>query len=154
MMQLVDVFVGLGEPMFGDLLGRISLGRLRSFQIFDQIRARARLQKLNAGHLRKAAPRLWARLGEGDTDLASDLAQAVLVSHLELIVAVLDLLGVPHQDGFFAKDQDTASYLGEGWQQRAWDALREQHPASVLVFYLNHLAVETARAEEVFQPAA
>ena len=35
-----------------------------------------------------------------------DLAQAILVSHLEMITAVLDSVGVPHENGFFAKDVD------------------------------------------------
>ena len=32
--------------------------------------------------------------------------------------AVLDFLGIPNEDGFFAKDLDAPKYLTEGWQQR------------------------------------
>ena len=36
-----------------------------------------------------------------------------------MIKDVLDLLGIPHEDGFFAKDLDASDKLTEGWQQRA-----------------------------------
>ncbi len=54
----------------------------------------------------KAAPRFWARLVEKDEDFATDLSQAILVSHLDMIKAVLDELGIPNQEGFFDKDID------------------------------------------------
>ena len=76
---------------------------------------------MNSETLRKAAPRIWARLGEHDDEFATDLAQAILVSHLDMIKAVLDHLGVPHEDGFFAKDAEVAQYLKEGWQQEVWE---------------------------------
>ena len=41
-----------------------------------------------------------------DEEFARDLGQVVLVSHLDMIIAVLNALGVPHEDGFFAKDLD------------------------------------------------
>ena len=49
-----------------------------------------------------------------DEEFGRDLAQAVLVSHLDLIGAVLDFLGVPHENGFFAKDMDPKPYFTEG----------------------------------------
>ena len=52
-------------------------------------------------------------MGEHDDEFATDLAQAILVSHLDMIRAVLDHLGVPHEDGFFAKDAEVAR-LPEG----------------------------------------
>ena len=41
------------------------------------------------------------------------LAQAILISHLDMIRAVLDHLGIPHEDGFFAKDAEIAE-VSEG----------------------------------------
>jgi hypothetical protein len=154
MMQLCDIYLSLGEEVFQDLVKRISISRLRTYQIFDHIKARTRLVKLNSEHLRKAAPRLWERLKEQDTELAADLAQAILVSHLDLIVAALDHLGVPHQDGFFAKETKVASYLKEGWQEKAFLTLKDKYPPNVVLFYLNHLAVESGAAESVYAPAA
>lgn len=152
-MQLCDVFLALGESVFADLLKRVSISRLRTYQIYEHIKVRTHLAKLNSEALRKAAPRLWSRLSQRDEDLAGDLSQAILVSHLEMIIAALDFLGVPHQDGFFAKDADLSAHLTGGWQQRAYDALKDKHPASVLRFYLNHLGVETGAAKELFTPA-
>lgn len=153
-MQLCDAFLAQGENGFGDLLRRVSISRLRTYQIFEHIKLRTRLTKLNNESLRKAAPRLWARLSEGDIDLATDLSQAILVSHLDMIIAALDLLGIPHQDGFFAKDADVSAYLTGGWQQRVYDGLKDKYPTPVLAFYLNHLGIETGHAAEIFQPAA
>ncbi len=153
-MQLTDIFLAQGESGFGDLLRRVSMSRLRTYQIYEHIKLRTRLIKLNSEGLRKAAPRLWARLGEGDVELAADLSQAILVSQLDLIIAALDFLGIPHQDGFFSKDADIGGYLTEGWQQRAYDALKDRFPASVVAFYVNHLGVETGKAETLFTPAA
>jgi hypothetical protein len=153
-MQLTDAYLALGEARFEELLRRISIGRLRTYQLFDQIKARTRLMKLNSEHLRKAAPRLWERLKEHDANLATDLAQAILVSNLDMIIETLDLLGIPHQDGFFAKDADTAKYLTESWQSKAFEALKGKYSPSVLAFYLNHLAVETGTPSEAFVPSA
>jgi hypothetical protein len=153
-MELCDVFLALGEDTFADLLKRVSISRLRTYQIFEHIKLRTRLVKLNSESLRKAAPRLWERIAAKDVDLAADLSQAILVSHLEMIIAALDLLGVPHQDGFFPKDADVKSHLTDGWQQKAFDGLKDKFPASVLKFYLNHLAAETGGADAVFSPAA
>jgi hypothetical protein len=152
-MQLCDVFLALGEEGFSDLLRRVSMSRLRTYQLFEQIKTRARLTKLNSEHLRNAAPRLWARLQAGETDLASDLSQAILVSYLDMIVEALNLLGIPHQDGFFAKDSEVKGYLTEGWQARVFEAFKEKYPASVLVFYINHLGVEAGAVSELYAPA-
>ena len=84
------------------------MGKLKTFQLYDRIKTRTHLPKLNAEGLQKATPRLWARLSEKDEEFAQDLSQAVLVSHLDMIVAVLNFLGIPHEDGFFAKDADVA----------------------------------------------
>jgi hypothetical protein len=153
-MELCDVITALGEERFRDLLRNISISRLRTYQLFERTRDRCRLTKLNTEHLRKAEPRLWERISQKDEDLASDLSQGLLVSHLEMIIEALNLLGIPHQDGFFAKDADTSKYLSEGWERKVYDALKEKHPPSVLVFYINHLGLEAGKLESVFAPAA
>ena len=154
LMQISDIFLRLGEERFEELMRSISMGRLRTFQLFDALKTRVHLHKLNSETLRKAAPRLWTRLGEENSgDLAGDLAQAILVSHLDLIKAVLDELGVPHEEGFFAKDADVSGYLKDGWRQRVWEKFHGAFPPAALLFYINHLAWEVAKAEDVFTPA-
>jgi len=153
-MQLCDIFLRLGDENFQQLMRTVSMGRLKTYQLFDRVKTRLYLNKLNSETLRKATPRIWARIGEHDEDFASDLAQAILISHLEMIRAVLDHLGIPHEDGFFAKDAEIAQYLKDGWQQEAWDKFRPAYSAPALLFYINHLAWEISKAEEVFQPAA
>lgn len=152
-MQLSEVFRALGENGLNELLRLVSMGRLRTYQLYEPLKVRMHARKLNSEILRKSGPRLWPRLVEGDEELARDLAQAVLVSNLEMVQAVLDFLGVPNRDGFFEKDLDASQYLTEGWQQRVWERFRGQYPETLLVFYINHLAWELAKAEEVFQPA-
>ena len=107
---------------------------------------------LNTETLRKAAPRLWARVMEGDAAFGADLAQAVLVSHLDLIIAVLDFLGVPHENGFFAKDMDPKPHFTEGWEARVFEKFRATVPEVVLIFYINHLRWELLKAEELYRP--
>lgn len=150
-MKLSEAFLAQGEQGFQDLLRRVSISRLRTYQLYEPLKVRTHLHKLNSETLRKAAPRLWERLSQGDEDLASDLAQAVLIGHLDMIIAALDFLGVPHQDGFFSKDADVSAYLTDGWQQRAYEALKDRFPANVLVFYLNHLGIETGKVAEIFR---
>lgn len=153
-MRLSDVFLSLGEQDFGKLMTTVSMGRLRTYQMYERLKARAHLHKLNSETLRKATPRLWARLPEGNEDYAKDLAQSVLVSNLDLIEAVLNLLKIPNEGGFFAKDLDPKQYLVEGWQQRVFDEFRSRFPEPVLLFYINHLGWEVGKAEEVFKPEA
>jgi hypothetical protein len=154
MMQLSEIFLGLGEESFQQLLRVVSMGKLKTYQLFDRLKARAHLAKLNSENLRKAAPRLWTRLFEGDLDLATDLSQAVLVSHLDMIVDVLNFLGVPNEEGFFAKDVDASTYLTEGWQQRAYDQFKDKYPDALLLFYINHLDQEVNKEAKLFAPAA
>ena len=151
-MQISDVLLGLGEDDFGALVRSISMGRLRTYQIYEGFKVRAHLHKLNTETLRKAVPRLWARVSEHDDDFAKDLAQSVLVSHLDLISEVLDFLGIPHENGFFAKDMDPKPYLTEGWEQRVIDKFHGTHPDAFLIFYINHLRWELLAAEEFFRP--
>jgi hypothetical protein len=154
-MQLSDIFLGLGEETFGNLLRSISLGKLKTYQLFDRLKTRLYLNKLNSETLRKSAPRSWARLSEHDDDFATELSQAILVSHLDMIQAVLNHLGVPHQDGFFDKDANVSGHLKEGWREDTWQKFHASFPPAALLFYINHLAWEVAKSEEVFlAPAA
>jgi len=152
-MQLAEIFLGLGEDPFSQLLRSISIGKLKTYQLYDRMKARLHLAKLNSENIRKAAPRLWARLGERDEEFAADLSQAILVSHLDMIKAVLNELGIPNEEGFFAKDIDGAKYLTDGWQQKVFDKFKETYPKTVLLFYINHLAWEVAKSEQVFKAA-
>jgi hypothetical protein len=151
-MQLSAIFLGLGEQSFTELLRGISLGKLKTYQLYDRMKARLHLAKLNAENIRKAEPRFWTRLSENDDDFATDLSQAILVSHLDMIKAVLDDLGIPNQDGFFNKDIDGTKHLTEGWHEKTYAKFKETYPPAVLVFYINHLDWELTKAEKVFQP--
>jgi hypothetical protein len=152
-MHVSHIFIGLGEDGFRDLMRSISIGKLKTFQLFERVKARLHTQKLNTEALRKSAPRSWQRIKEGDTEFASEVSQAILVSHLDMIVAVLNFLEIPNEDGFFAKDLDGAKHLSEGWQQRVFEQFRGQYPEKLLVFDINHLALEVQKAEELFLPA-
>jgi hypothetical protein len=153
-MQLSDIFLQLGEENFNNLLRSISMGRLKTYQLYDRVKTRLHLTKLNSETLRKAAPRIWARMGERDDDFATEVSQAILISHLDMIRAVLDERGIPHEDGFFAKDADLSEHLKNGWQQQVWEKFHRVYPPAPLLFYINHLGWEITKAEQVFQPAA
>jgi hypothetical protein len=153
-MQLCDIFLRLGEDNLQQNMRSVSMGRLRTYQLFDRMKARLHLNKLNSETLRKASPRVWSRMEARDDEFATDIAQAILVSHLDMIKAVLDHLEIPHEDGFFAKDAEVAGYLKDGWQQSAWGKFHAAFPPAALLFYINHLAWEIAKAEDVFAPAA
>ena len=150
-MQLSDVFLSLGPETFGQLLKTVSMGKLRTYQMVESVKARARVTKLNSESLRKAGPRLWSRLETREEDVAEDLAQAILVSQLDLVIAVLNFLGMPHQDGFFSKDVDASQYLTQGWQQRVWEKFRDELPNPALLFYINHLAWELDKSAPLFE---
>jgi hypothetical protein len=145
-MPLTDVFLSIGEDGFGRVIHSISIGKLKTYQLYDRFKTRTHLTKLNAENLQKAAPRLWARLSEKDEEYAQDLSQAVLVSHLDMIVAVLNFLGIPHEDGFFAKDLDATAHLTEGWQERVLEKFKDVYPEPLLRFYIAHLAWELLKS--------
>ena len=152
LMLLCEVFQQLGENAFGQLIRSVSIGRLKTYQLYEGFKASAHLHKLNVESLRKAAPRFWARIAEGEEDFAKELGQAVLVSHLDMIGAVLDFLGIPHENGFFAKDADVKAQLTEGWMDRVHEKFRSVYPEPVLLFYINHLNWELAGAEQAYLP--
>jgi hypothetical protein len=153
-MQVSDIFVALGENAFEQMLRTVSIGKLKTFQLYERVKLRFHMNKLNSESLRKAAPRLFARIASHDNDFATDVAQTILVSHLDMIGAVLDALGIPHEDGFFAKDLDATDKLTPGWQQRIFDEFKSRFPESLLIFYINHLDLELSKSPEIFNPAA
>ena len=146
--------MALGPDIFRDLLRHVSMGKLKTFQIYDRFKVRARLPKLNSDALRKADTKLWARLEADEEDFATDLSQVLLISHLDMIVKILDFLQIPHQDGFFDKDLKPEEHLGEGWQARVYREFESQFPRSVLLFYINHLDWELTKTEKLYLPAA
>ena len=153
-MQVSDIYLGLGEDAFRDLLRSVSIGKLKTYQLYELVKARLHVQKLNTEALRKAAPRSWQRLVEHDDEFSGELAQAILVSHLDMIVAILGFLEIPNEEGFFAKDVDASKYLTDGWQDRVYQHFRNRYPDALLLFYINHLAVEVQKAGELYKPAA
>jgi hypothetical protein len=153
-MLLSDVFLGLGEESFTQLIRGISIGKLKTYQLYESFKTRAHLAKLNTEGLRKAVPRFWARVSQQEEEFTKDLAQAILLSHLDMIGAVLAFLEIPNEDGFFAKDLDASKYLTKGWQQRVYEKFRGAYSEPALLFYINHLAWELEKDAEVFAPAA
>jgi hypothetical protein len=153
-MQLTDAFLQPGEEGFAELIRGISIGKLKTYQVYEGFKVRARLNKLNTEAMRKAIPRFWTRLSDDrDEDFAKDLAQAVLVSHLDMIAGVLAFLEIPNEGGFFQKDLDAARYLTDGWQDRVFDHFRGQYPEPLLLFYINHLTAELTKTEQPYAPA-
>ena len=152
-MVLSEMYAALGEERLREALRQVSISKLKTFQMYDRLKTRAHLAKLNSENLRNAAPKLLARIQEGDATLATELAQCILVTHMDMIVAVLNQLGVAHNEGFFDKDADVAAKLTGDWQQPVYDAQKDKFPRAVLVFYLNHLAAEvTPEAAQPFLP--
>ena len=153
-MEISDVYLGMGQDAFGRLVRSVSIGKLKTYQMYEGFKVRAHLSKVNTELLRKSVPKFWARLEARDEDFGRDLAQAILVSHLEMIVAILDFLTIPHENGFFAKDMDPKPLLTEGWEDRVYRNFREQYPEPLLVFYVNHLRWELLGATELYRPAS
>jgi hypothetical protein len=153
-MQLSGVFLQLGEERLPQLLRGISIGKLRTYQLYDRFKTRTHVAKVNTENLRKAAPRFWQRLNEQDEEFATDLSQAILISHMDMIAAVLNFLGVPNEEGFFAKDLDAKQYLTEGWQTRVYDRFKTEYAESLLLFYINHLGWELGAEQQAYLPAA
>ncbi len=47
-MQFSAIFLGLGEQSFTTLLRGISIGKLKTYQLYDRMKARLHLAKLNS----------------------------------------------------------------------------------------------------------
>ena len=153
-MQLSGVFLQLGEERLSQLLRGISIGKLKTYRLYERFRTRTHLAKVNTESLRKAATRFWQRLNEQDEEFATDLSQAILISHMDMIAAVLNFIGVPNEEGFFAKDLDAKQYLTEGWQTRAYERFKAEYPEVLLLFYINHLGWELGGEQQAYLPAA
>jgi len=153
-MQMCGVFQALGPEVFHELVRGISIGKLKTYQVYERFKLRARLVKLNSETLRKAEPRFWARIESGEEEFATDLSQVFLLSHLEMIVDVLNFLGIPNDQGFFDKDLNPEQYLSGGWQKRVFDEFASKYQPQILLFYINHLDWELNKTEQVFLPAA
>jgi hypothetical protein len=151
-MQISDIFVGLGEDRFSAMLRTVSMGKLKTYQLFERFKTRCHLQKLNTETLRRVEPKLFERI-KSEEELATELGQAILICHLDLIIAVLNLLEVPHEEGFFQKDVEVSAYLKDGWEDRVFEQFKDKFPESVLLFYINHLAWEVLKTEKVYQHA-
>jgi hypothetical protein len=153
-MQMCGVFQALGPDIFRQLVRGISIGKLKTYQVYERFKLRARLVKLNSESLRKAEPKFWARIEAGEEEFATDLSQVFLLPHLEMIIDILNFLGIPNQQGFFDKDLNPATHLTEGWQQRVFDNFSGKYQREILLFYINHLDWELNKTDQVFLPAA
>jgi len=69
-MQLSGVFLQLGEERLPLLLRGVSIGKLKTYQLYERFKTRTHLPKVNTESLRKAAPRFWSRLNEQDEEFA------------------------------------------------------------------------------------
>ena len=153
-MQMCGVFQALGQDVFNQLIRGISIGKLKTYQVYERFKLRTHLVKLNSESLRKAAPKFWSRIESGEEEFATDLSQVFLLSHLDMIVDVLNFLGIPNEQGFFDKDLKPEQYLTEGWQERVYNEFSSKYKREILLFYINHLDWELNKTEQVFLPAA
>ena len=153
-MDISEVYRSLGQEGFAQLIRGISIGKLRTYQIYEGFKVRAHLTKVNTESLRKSTPKFWDRIMAGDEEFGRDLAQSILVSHLDLIGGVLDFLGVPHENGFFAKDMDPKPYFTEGWEDRVFEKFRAGNSEPLVLFYINHLRWEMLGATEPYRPVS
>ena len=153
-MQLSDVFLQLGEERLRQLVRVISIGKLRTYQLYDRFKTRTHLSKVNTENLRNAVPKFFARLNAHEEEFATDLAQAILIAHMDMITAVLNHLGIPNQEGFFEKEVDAKPFLTEGWQARTMEQFSGTYDAALLLFYINHLDLELGGAQQAWLPAA
>ncbi|MCC7173787.1 MAG: hypothetical protein IT159_01210 [Bryobacterales bacterium] len=151
-MLLSEAFLSVSTDDFSSLVRGISIGKLKTYQMYETLKTRAHLARLNTEGLRKAIPRLRARLEDKDEDLAKDLAQAMLLNHMDLVLAVLGFLGIPHENGFFAKGLDASQWLTSGWQERVHAEFHGKFPEPALLLYINHLAWELDKTASLFQP--
>jgi hypothetical protein len=153
-MELSEIYLDLGQDAFGRMVRGMSIGKLKTYQMYEGFKVRAHLAKVNTESLRKAVPRFWTRISEKDEEFAKELAQALLVSHLDLVTAVLDFQGLPHENGFFAKNMDPKPYFTEGWEDRVYEKFKTVFPDALLVFYINHLRWELLGAEQLYHPVS
>ena len=53
-MDISDVYLGLGQDAFAHLIRGISIGKLKTYQIYEGFKVRTHMQKVNTETLRKA----------------------------------------------------------------------------------------------------
>ena len=152
-MEISEVYLGMGQDAFERLVRSVSIGKLKTYQMYEGFKVRAHLPKVNTELLRKSVPRFWARLAEHEEDFGKDLAQAILVSHLEMIAAILDFLGVPHENGFFAKDMDPKPFFTEGWEDRVYQNFRERFPGPASGFLYEPFEMGIAGSHRTVPPS-
>jgi len=51
-----------GQDAFERLVRSVSIGKLKTYQMYEGFKVRAHLPKVNTELLRKSVPRFWARL--------------------------------------------------------------------------------------------
>ncbi len=137
------MYEALGRERSCALVKSVAMGAIRRFGVYRAIKVRSRLRTLNRQKLRAIAPRLWGRIQAGDTGLARDLSQAVLVSNIPVMVAVLDLLGIKHDgSGFFDKDGDYRDKFTDGWEARVSEHCKGRFDDDLVLLYINHLGWE------------
>ena len=56
-MQMCGVFLALGPEVFRQLVRSVSISKLKTYQVYERFKLRARLAKLNSEALRKAEPK-------------------------------------------------------------------------------------------------
>ena len=150
-MDLAEVYSALGQEPAAKLVRSISLGALKTYGVYRELKIRSRLRRFNRKRLRAAAPKLWQRVVAGDDGLARDLSQAVLVSNIPLIVEVLDLLEIEHDgSGFLPKDADHSERLTPHWERRGDDEFKGRFPEELVLLYINHLGWETRTLDKPF----
>ena len=97
-MELSDVFLGLGQDSFVQLIRGISIGKLKTYQLYDRVKTRMHLAKLNAETLQRTVlpgslPRidgihLAARYlpGTAELDVGGDWFDAIRLGDVQLYV--------------------------------------------------------------------
>jgi len=73
-------------------------------------------------------------------------------SHIDMITAVLDFVGAPHENGFLRQENDPKPYSPR-LENRVLEKFRGQYPEPLLLFYINPLEWETLGAGEVYRAA-
>lgn len=150
-MELAEVYQALGEERTARLVRTVSIGALKTFGVYKDVKVRSQLHTLNRQKLRAAASKLWQRIVAGDKDLATTVGQAVLVSNVPLIIESLDFLEIEHDgNGYFDKDADYSKRFAAGWERTLFDRFRERYPEELVLFYVNHLGCETGTLERPF----
>jgi len=67
-MEICDVYLGMGQDAFERLVRSVSIGKLKTYQMYEGFKVRAHLSKVNTELLRKSVPKFWARLEARDED--------------------------------------------------------------------------------------